>query len=431
MATTKVNNPIEGQIYRNKYVENHTAFSRTIDNSTGREYYNETHRSGSHRTFTNVSTIECNVNNKQELTKGDRFKTVEGGDYSIAQSKENRVYGDYTILTGSPELYNTQVVTQWLEEYSEIAAAKSQFEQDRGGFTNNSQSELPMKGTPDAESGSTQGQTFPENEAHKNMQDLLISKQEKLTEIERRLGDGGSIIIGSGKNIAIMAGFASTSFDSAAIDPKGRKVSKGFEYDGDKKLNQTYTSAAYVEDKDTASNVPFGNLTISAGTGINFKTGAGGVSFTGAGKIEIGGTGSTIIGGAQVLIGASAGGGVAGSVIIKSPSSVEIDSAAINLKSGTVFVETGLMSVKGNETITGDVIVGGNLTVIGNILCKGNLHVEGKITTDTYVFAETNIATAGNINAFSGEGGGSGLSFKDHVHKDVEAGSSNSGIPVR
>jgi hypothetical protein len=141
MATTKVKNPIEGDLYRNKVVENHTAFSKTIDNSTGREYYNETHKSGSGKTYTNVATIELDTNNRQGLVKGDNFKTIEGGDYSIAQEKETRVFGDFTILTGSPNLYNTTVMSDWMEEYSEIAAAKSQFEQNRGGFTNNSESD--------------------------------------------------------------------------------------------------------------------------------------------------------------------------------------------------------------------------------------------------------------------------------------------------
>jgi hypothetical protein len=435
MATTKVNNPIEGELYRNKVVENHTAFSKTIDNSTGREYYNETHRSGSGRTYTNVSTIELDTNNRQRLTKGDSFKTIEGGDYSIAQEKETRVFGDFTLLTGSPNLYNTTVMSDWMEEYSEIAAAKSQFEQNRGGFTNNSEASLPMEGSVDPESGSTAKQSFPENSGQKNLQDLLIAKQEALTAKERAMGVGGNIKLLSPKDILIKAGIVTSSFDSAAIDPVGRKVPKQLEYDGDKTIKLVETSATYVEEKDTASNVPFGNMIFEAGNSLTFRTGAGGVSFTGAGKTQIGGTGSTIIGGAQVLIGGSAKGGAAGSVLIRGANSLELESANINLKGGSkVHIEPGL-SVQGDQVNWGDVVIGGNLTVTGNILCKGNLHVEGKITTDTYVFAETNIATAGDINAFSGEGGGSGLSFRDHVHPqnngNDEGGGVNTDPPVR
>lgn len=398
MATTKVNNPIEGDLYRNKVVENHTAFSKTIDNSTGREYYNETHKSGSGKTYTNVATIELDTNNRQRLTKGDSFKTIEGGDYSIAQEKETRVFGDFTILTGSPNLYNTTVMSDWMEEYSEIAAAKSQFEQNRGGFTNNSQTQLPMEGSVDPESGSTASQTFPENQGQKNLQDLLVNKQEALTKYERAFGEGGNIKLLSPKNILIKAGIVTSSFDSAAIDPKGRKVPKGLEYDGDKTIKRTFTNATYVEDKDTAANVPFGSIVFESGNNMSFKTGAGGISFTGAGKTELGGTGSTIIGGAQVLIGGSANNGATGSVIIRGSSSLELESANINLKSeAPVFIESGL-DVFGNQHTTGDLIVGGNLTVLGNIRCMGSILADGDVTA----------------------GGEGGISLLKHIHPHGE-----------
>lgn len=387
VGTTKVKNPIEGDLYRNKVVENHTAFSKTIDNSTGREYYNETHKSGSGKTYTNVATIELNTNNKQELTKNDSYKTIEGGDYSIAQEKETRVFGDFTILTGSPNLYNTTVMSDWMEEYSEIAAAKSQFEQNRGGFTNNSESDLPMEGSTDPDSGSTAGQSFPENQGQKNLQDLLVNKQEALTKYERAMGVGGSIKLLAAKDILIKAGTVTSSFDSAAIDPSGRKVAKQLEYDGDKTVKMTYTSATYVEEKDTASNVPFGNVVIEAGNSITFKTGAGGVSFTGAGKTQIGGTGSTIIGGAQVLIGGSAKGGAAGSVLIRGANSLELESPNINLTGSTKIHITPGLSVQGDQVNFGDVIIGGNLTVLGNIKCTGTIFADGNIESKADVIA--------------------------------------------
>jgi len=411
MATTKVNNPIEGDLYRNKVVENHTAFSTTIDNSTGREYYNETHKSGSGRTYTNVSTIELDTNNRQRLTKGDSFKTIEGGDYSIAQEKETRVFGDFTLLTGSPNLYNTTVMSDWMEEYSEVAAAKSQFEQNRGGFTNNSESTLPMDGDVDPDSGSTSGQSFPENEGQKNLQDLLVSKQETLTKYERAMGVGGNIKFLSPKDILIKAGIVTSSFDSAAIDPKGRKIVKQLEYDGDKTISPTYTSTTYVEEKDTASNVPFGNVVIEAGNSLTFKTGAGGVSFTGAGKTQIGGTGNTVIGGAQVLIGGSAAGGAAGCVLIRGAGSLELESPNINIigTGSKVHIQPGL-SVQGDQVNFGDMVVGGNLTVTGNIVCKGTIHAVGNITSDADIIA-------------------SGISLVNHTHGNVESGSSNTGKP--
>lgn len=411
MATTIVNNPIEGDLYRNKVVENHTAYSTTIDNSTGREYYNETHRSGSSRTYTNQATIELNTNNRQELTKGDRFKTVEGGDYSVAKEKENRVFGDFTILTGSENIFNTPVFSNWMEEYNEVAAAKAMFEQNRGGFTNNSGSALPMEGSVDPDSGSTQGQSFPENDAHKGMQDFLVKKQESLTDIERQMGEGGNIKLLSAKNILIKAGFVTSSFDSAAIDPKGRKVPRQVEFDGDKTVELKYTSATYVEEKDTASNVPFGNLIIESGNSMVFRTGAGGVSFTGAGKTEIGGTGSTIIGGAQITIGGSAADGGAGSVLIRGANSLELGSPNINIigQGSDVLIQPGL-SVVGNTIMLGNLRIAGNLTVMGNIQCDGTIHANGNISSDADVLAGS-------------------ISLKNHVHGGVDSGGSNTAKP--
>lgn len=410
MATTKVNNPIENDLYRNKVVVNHTAFSTTIDNSTGREYYNETHRSGSGRTYTNQSTIEFNTNNKQTLTKGDSFRTVEGGNYNISGEKEDRVFGDLTIITGAPNLYNTPIVNNWMEEYSEIASAKVQFEQDRGGFANNSGATFERKGPVDKESGSSQGQSFPPNQAQQGMQELLVKKQEKLTEIERGLGNGGNIKLLSGKNILIKAGIGTSAFDTAAIDPVGMKVDKQLEYDGDKGIKKKSTSAPYLEEKDTASNIPFGNLHIESGNGLKFKTGAGGVSFSTNGRIEIAGTSNTIIGGAQILIGSSLNGGQAGSILIRGAQFLNLESANINIKSGAdVLVDSGL-SVTGSQITAGDLVVGGNLTVLGNIICKGNITADGDIVA----------------------GGSGGVSLLNHVHKDTkpEAGAT-SGPPKR
>jgi hypothetical protein len=293
-------------------------------------------------------------------------------------------------------------MSDWMEEYSEIAAAKSQFEQNRGGFTNNSESSLPMEGQTDPDSGSTAGQSFPENAGQKNLQDLLVSKQESLTKYERAMGMGGNIKFLSPKDILIKAGIVTSSFDSAAIDPKGRKIVKQLEYDGDKTIKPTYTSTTYVEEKDTASNVPFGNVVVEAGNSLTFKTGAGGVSFTGAGKTQIGGTGSTVIGGAQVLIGGSVGGGAAGSVLIRGAGSLELESPNINIigTGSKVHIQPGL-SVQGDQVNFGDMVVGGNLTVTGNIVCKGTIHAVGNITSDADIIA-------------------SGISLTKHVHPHGE-----------
>lgn len=397
---TQINNPIETELYRNKVVENHTAFSRTIDNSTGREHYSEYHSSGSGKSYTNQVTTEFDANNRTRLTKGDSFKTIEGGDYSIANEKENRVFGDFTVITGPNEAYNSPIYTNWMEEYSEVVASKVQFEQNRGGFANNSGAVFPREGNVDTDSGSTQGQSFPSNAAQDGMQDLLERKQDTLVDLERNMGIGGSIKLLSAKNILIKAGTVTSTFDSAAIDPVGMKVDKGLAFDGEK-ITKQFTNAPYLEEKDTASNVPFGNLYLQSGNGLSFNTGAGGMNFTTNGSIKIAGTSNTIIGGAQILIGSSLNDGQAGSVMIRGARYLNLESSNINIVSDDdVLVDAGL-SVTKNVIIAGDLVVGGNLRVLGSIVANGDIVA----------------------------GGEGGVSLLNHTHGGVENGGGNTQPP--
>lgn len=399
MATT-VNNPIEKDIYRNKVVQNHTAFSTTIENTTGKEYYNETFRNGSSKTYTNQTTVEFDAANRQRLTLGDSFRTVEGGDYSYSNEKEVRVAGDFNVITGSPEVYNNPLFDNWMDEYAEVVASKVQFEQNRGGFTNNSGAELSRDGDVDEESGSTQGMSFTLNDAQQNMQKILENTQEKLTDIERKFGYGGNIKLQSAKNILIKAGFTTSTFDSAAIDPVGMKVDKGLIFDGESITKQS-TNAPYLEEKDTASNVPFGNLYIQSGNGISFSTGANGFDFTTNGSIKMVGTSNTVIGGAQVLIGSSLNGGKAGSVIVRSARYLNLESSNINIKSDDdVLIDSGL-SVTKDVIIAGDLVVGGNLRVLGSIVANGDIVA----------------------------GGEGGVSLLNHTHGGVENGGGNTQPP--
>jgi len=166
MATENViNNPNEINNYRNKVVWNHTAGALTFNNSTGREYIHIAHKSGSNLTFGNQVTSEFNPNNRQTLTNGDTFQTTKGNHNIMDEQMEQRVFGDVTILTGTPNLYSSSFMTSYMQEQATLAAHKASPELKQPGFSNVTGSVYKaVGGQPDPVTGSTQGKSFSKNE---------------------------------------------------------------------------------------------------------------------------------------------------------------------------------------------------------------------------------------------------------------------------
>lgn len=409
MATTiptiPVNNPNEVNNLRNKVVWNHSAGALTFNNSTGREYVHIAHKSGAHLTFANQATSEFNPNNRQTLTNGDTFHTTKGSHNILAQELEQRVYGDVTILTGNTNMYTSPLMESYMVEQNKLAAVKAGPEVMQPGFGNVTGVAYQAKGdTPDPETGSTQGKNFEPSPGQANIKDIYKETQKKLTPYEKLMGNGGSIKLLAGKDILIQSGAASTNFDTVFINPVGRKVLNKLEYDGDKTVKVKETSGPYYEEKDVASNIPFGNIHIQASNKLDFNSAAGGITFGTSGPLRFAGQGITTLGGAQVNITGGAGGGSTGHVFITSGDLIEIKGSNINIHGSTdIVIEPGL-SVIGNQIISGDLIVSGNLTVLGNIKCKGT------ITADVDVI-------------------GAGISLKSHTHGGVQGGNGNTAPP--
>lgn len=406
-------NPNEVNNYRNKSVWNNTAGSVVFNNSTGREYVALTHRSGSNITFANQATSEFNPNNKQTLTNGDTFETTKGNRYLIAKEMEHRVFGDINIITGSPKLYNTPILDNYINAYTKLATAKSSPELMQPGYGNNTGVQYEADGDgPNPETGSTQGQTFKETPAQKNIQDLYTQTQRELLPYERELGNGGNIKLMSGKDVLLVAGTKATTFDTVFINPNGRAVDSKLQYDGES-ISSKQTSAPYFEEKDVTSNIPFGNVHISASNKLAIRSAAGGITMTTSGGLKLASTGITNLQGAQVCITGSSNGGKTGHVIIRSGNLVEVEGSNINLTSNThVSIKPGL-SVTGDQIITGDLVIGGNLTVLGDILCKQT------------ITAEEDIIANGDVIA----GGQGGVSLLEHLHPDQTSGGTT-GKPI-
>lgn len=418
MADIPINNPNEVNNHRNKVVWNHTAGALTFNNSTGREYVHIAHRSGSHLTFANQATSEFNPNNRQTLTNGNTFETTKGNRHMMAQELEQRVFGDVTIITGDNNLYNSPLMESYMLEQDKLASAKSTPEMMQPGFSNVTGATHQAKGdTPDPETGSTQGRNFQANPVHTNIQDLYKETQKKLTPYEKLMGNGGHIRLISGKDIFIQAGAAVTNFDTLFINPVGRAVADKLSFDGDKTITPKKKSAPYFEEKDVASNIPFGNLHIQAGNKLDFNSAAGGITFGTSGPLRLVGQAITTVGGAQVNITAGAGGGSTGHVFIKSGDLIEIEGANVNIKSGTdVFIDASV-SIAMDQIIAGNLVVGGNLKVLGNIECNGTMECKKTI------HAVENISSDADIIA-------SGISLRYHEHTEHGDSTGSTGKPI-
>lgn len=377
MANIPTNNPNEVNNYRNKTVWNHTAGAVTFNNSTGREYIQLAHKSGSNLTFANQATSEFNPNNRQTLTQGDTFETTKGNRYMMSQELEQRVFGDVTFITGSNNLYTSPLLDSYMLEQNKLAAIKATPELMQPGFGNVTGAVYEAKGdSPDPETGSTQGKNFEANPLQVDIQTLYKETQKKLLAYERLMGNGGNIKLLSGKDIHIQAGGVVSNFDTLFINPNGRLVSDKLVYDGGTTITSKQKSAPYFEEKDVASSIPFGNIHIQAGNKLDFNSAAGGITFGTNGPVRLIGQAITTVQGAQVNITGGAGGGATGHVFITSGDLIEIEGPNINIKGGTdIIIEPGL-SVAGNQIISGNLVIGGNLTVLGNITCKGTINAD-------------------------------------------------------
>ena len=387
--------PNEVNVYRNEAVMNHTSGAMVFNNTTGQESVSIAHRGGGSLVFGNQTTSEVHPNNKQTNTQGDSYSTVGGDRYSVSMNnREDRVIGDYLLMTGSPEFLNGPVASIYLDKQTEIATAQCSPEDGTIGIGNNSGAMM----LPGVDSVS-----------------VLASKEIELIDVARNMGEGGNIQLLSCKHINIVAGTVGAAFDSGIIKPEGLRVPKRYTYQGrgtsgggllgllnkDEPVESVpeiptttpiaptilSTSAlgtisleeTYIpqfEEVNTASTLPFGDITINATTKLNMQAGPGGVDIKTTGSIKLGGSGSTTIGGAQIMIGAGNKAG-RGCVYVRSAfTSIEGDTA-VNIKSPATLIQSDDVTITGNTVINGDLIVGKNLVVTGSITAGSDVQAGG------------------------------------------------------
>jgi hypothetical protein len=394
-----VKNTNEKDTYRNENGIVTTAGSLNFTNTTGRESVSLASQAGDSIQFSNKVAAFFHPNNKMEKVNSNKFSTVEGeNSVYVGKTMEQRVVGDLRILTGVSDFFTDEnkVQSDYVELRSKIAAGAVQPPTQVGGKTNNSKGELKQDGTPapPEEGGSTDGKTFTSNPAAEGYADYVEAQASKATEIEKKMGVGGSIMLMAGKHLILSAGTKASSFDSGYINPIGRKIKKGSEFK-DGEIAQKFGAVATYQEKDTFSNMPFGNIDILGNNKICFKSGAGGIDFQGGGSMKMVGTGLTLIGGAQVSV--------------TGTGCVTIDTPHTEITGGTLNVDCGENQIDGNVTIVGNVNITGNLTV------QGTIHATGGISTDATVHATSDITTDADVKAGD-------ITLKKHKHPTAPSG---------
>ena len=365
---------------RGSMVINNKAGSFVFDENTGQERLQLSHSSGANMNFNNKTVSTFAPNNMQDLTKGNKFSTTIGDSFSQTNNnKEERVYGDHTIIAGSPKFFTEGLADQWLTEAQDIAVAKAGPEKLYGGTGNNTDAAYPVDGKVDPNSGAIEGGTFATNKAQDNIQQLMEEKAAPLSNIEKEMGVGGSIKMLTTKHFIVNAGAKPVSFDSGLIIKNGKSVTEKYEYK-DGKLTEVKTNVSIYESKDTSSAVPFGDIQLIAGTKFRATAGSGGVSFTSSGDNSFTGTGRTTIGGAEVAIAGSTIGD-AGRVTIISDTDLYMEAGQVATRNAPNVIDNADVThtfITPQAIFTGDVHIAGNLFVEGEIVAKGDIIAGGR-----------------------------------------------------
>lgn len=405
----KINSGTEFITERGQVVLNSKSGAVVFDETTGQEKVHITHQSGANINLNNKVFSEFAPNNKQSLTHGDSYITVGNNSFTTTNaSKEDRTKGDLTIITGPDSFFDSTVASDWLNIFSEIAAAKAAPEYTYKGIGNNSNAVYEEDGSPNPDSGAVEGGSYKENPAHADIPGLMEEKAGELATVESQMGVGGNIKLMSAKNILFQAGTKATTYDSGIMVPNGKSVTQKYTVE-DNKLVETKTATSVYENKDTSNTIPFGDIHIAAGTKLNMSTGSGGMNMNSAGEVNLNSTGRLMLGGSEVSIGGGDQNDV-GRVTIKSDKDVFVKSGDLLAQVSTHRTDT----TYNQHTIdTPHALFTGDLEVYGDLIVHGNITVCGST----------------GIRVPNGDVKAGSVSLKDHTHGGVEPGGGKTDPP--
>ena len=78
-----------------------------FDNTTGKQRIHITHKSGANWYMNDKVVSTFSPNDLQELARGNVYKTATGDTFIQSQKNtEHRTFGDFRIITGSPNFFD-------------------------------------------------------------------------------------------------------------------------------------------------------------------------------------------------------------------------------------------------------------------------------------------------------------------------------------
>lgn len=227
------------------------------------------------------------------------------------------------------------------------------------------------------EGGDWNDTTIDEKPKGKFLADKLVEMQEeKLSEIEEKMGDGGSEINFYKKNVGEIVGAEFNDFPSIRVDPEGRSqpIEKLLT---DKGVITNYDSIPVIERVDNDSAFACGEKNVTVGNRYTVKVGSGGFSVRSTGGITMAGTYVDISGKDVKINGAY-------NVHIGGENGVEIAS-----KDNITIRTNRQIFMQGSVGIHKNLIAGSGVYVDGELYCHHiTAPIEVQQTEDTRVFGK-------------------------------------------
>lgn len=214
-------------------------------------------------------------------------------------------------------------------------------------------------------SPSSQNGRFRPDPLKRKIEELIDQNFEKLTELEKKMGIGGSEIISITKHKIETIGMDINDLPSTRIDKVGKigvnavLIAKEGVYN----CQRPTPVVEYVHVDD----LPGGTFTQTIGNRYNMLVGSGGINFKSYGPVTVSGT-ITNIAGQQINITSE------NEVLIDGGAKLQLIADVINLKQ------------RENQ----QVVVEGNLGVTSNAIIGGGMHVEGELFVN-HITAPTEI----------------------------------------
>jgi hypothetical protein len=207
------------------------------------------------------------------------------------------------------------------------------------------------------ESPSSQNGSWANESRKSDIKQLIENNFDKLTELEKQMGLGGSEIINVTKNKIETIGMDINDLPSTRVDKAGKiGVNEVRVHPEGVFNNQRPTPVVeYVHVDD----LPGGTYTLTVGNRYNVMVGAGGINFKSYGPVNISGT-ITNIAGQQVNIGSD------NEVYIDGGQKLQLIADVINIK----------------QRVNQQVAIEGGLGVTGNAVIGGGMHVEGELSVN-------------------------------------------------